>query len=185
MAQQLVIDGMRCVEETDEVGSDDVYIVIFRGDPKPPFGSNVGVHGPGQAWSDFDTGELEGSDVPIAMFFPDAVYVIMLVEEDNARDISGSEVIGAWKSQCGLVWRGALLPLQLSGKLPPSPAQTAAAAQNVAQAMLGLASLYMELPKGNDDAIGNPQQVVVSSGQATTLTFKGDGGHYRIRFKVV
>src|SRR4051794_13018912 len=54
----LVVDAIRCVEETDEVGSDDVYIVIFRGDPKPPFSSNLGVHGPGSFWRDLDSGDL-------------------------------------------------------------------------------------------------------------------------------
>lgn len=192
----LVIDAVRCVEETDESGSDDVYIIIFRGDPKPPFGSNVGVHGPGWNfnegeftpglnWMDFDSGELWNPDVPIAMYFPDAVYMIMLVEEDNSRDISGAEILGAWRSQCGLVWRGALLPLQLSGQLPAPPAKLTTAAQTVGQTMLGLASLYMEFPKGNDDVIGKPQQVVISPGQTPTLHFKGDGGYYRIRFKIV
>lgn len=57
----LVIDAVRCREETDEIGSDDVYVVVFRGDPKAPFGSNVGVHGPGSVWSDFDTTEFEGT----------------------------------------------------------------------------------------------------------------------------
>ena len=37
----LVIDAVRCREETDEIGSDDVYVVVFRGDPKAPFGSNL------------------------------------------------------------------------------------------------------------------------------------------------
>ena len=181
----LVIDAVRCREETDEIGSDDVYVVVFRGDPKAPFGSNVGVHGPGSVWSDFDTTEFEGTDVPIAKFFPDPVYVVMLVEEDNARDISGAEVIGAWKSQLGLVWRGAMLSLAFGNSLPPSPAAAAAAAQNIAQAMLGLASVYMELPKGNDDPIGNPQQVVITPANTTPLLhFHGAGGYYRIRFKV-
>ena len=30
----LVIDAARCREETDEIGSVDVYVVVFRGDPK-------------------------------------------------------------------------------------------------------------------------------------------------------
>jgi len=181
---QLVIDAVRCVEETNEAGSDDVYIVIFRGDPKPPFGSNVGVHGPGSVWSDFDKGELEGTDVSIANFFPDAVYVIMLVEEDNARDISGKDVLGQWKFECGAAWRAAMISLAVGGLLPPTPVQIAAAAQDVANAMHGLASIYMDFPIGNDDAIGNPQQVVIAPGQTPTLHFKGDGGYYRIRFKV-
>jgi len=109
----------------------------------------------------------------------------MLVEEDNARDISGAEVIGAWKSQLGLVWRGAMLSLAFGNSLPPSPAAAAAAAQNIAQAMLGLASVYMELPKGNDDPIGNPQQVVITPANTTPLLhFHGAGRYYRIRFKV-
>ena len=42
-----------------------------------------------------------------------------------------------------------MLSLAFGNSLPPSPAAAAAAAQNIAQAMLGLASVYMKLPKGN------------------------------------
>lgn len=190
----LVVDAVRCVEETDEVGSDDVYMIIFRGDPKPPFSSNLGVHGPGNFWSNLDSGDLRESKllrffdpdaIPIAQYFSDAVYVIMLVEEDASKDISGSEVIGAWKTVCGAAWKGALLGLRLSGNWPPSAAQLSTAASNVGHAMLGLASIYMEFPKGDDDVIGKPQQIVISPGKTPTHHFKGDGGYYRVRFNII
>jgi hypothetical protein len=181
----LFVDAVRCVSETDETGSDDVYLVVFRGDPKPPFNSNLGVHGPGQPWSDFDTGELDPTDVSIAKFFPDAVYVVMLVEEDDGRDLSGSDIIDNWKLKCGIAWRNAMLSIAAGGHLPPTPALAAAAAQSVGDAMRELAKTDMEFPTGNDDPIGSPQQVVIAPGQTPTLVFKsGDGGVYRIRFKV-
>jgi hypothetical protein len=41
-----VVDRVACLQETSELGSDDVYIVTFRGNTIAPFDSNVGVHGP-------------------------------------------------------------------------------------------------------------------------------------------
>src|SRR5262245_32229588 len=124
------------------------------------------------------------------MFRPDAVYVVMLVEEDNSRDISGAAVLGAWKSQTALTWKAVMLSqktaaLSGAGKWPPSEQQKTAAAQAIADTMQGLASFYMEVPKGNDDPIGAPQRVAIQPGQTPILDFKGDGGHYKIRFKVV
>ena len=97
----LVVDAIRCVTETDEHGSDDVYIITFRRNTTAPFNSNVGVHGPGTLWTDFDSGNVELTDVTIATFRPDAVYVVMLVERDNDRDISGDEVLGARPLRAG------------------------------------------------------------------------------------
>ena len=45
--------------------------------------------------------------------------------------------------------------------------------------MEGLASIYMEFPKGNDDLIGAPKRVKIAPGQLVNIDFKGDGGHYQ------
>jgi hypothetical protein len=164
---QLLVDAVRCVEETDEIGSDDVYLMIFRGETIKPFNSNVGVHGPEGFWGDFDTGQLRNTDVAVAKFFSTSAYVVMLVEEDHARDISGAEVLGEWRFQCGATWRAAMISLGtpvLVGQ-PASPAQVAAACKDVGNTMQGLCSIYMSFPKGDDDAIGAPQQVKIAPGQ--------------------
>src|SRR5262245_22101024 len=178
----LKVGGIRCIEETDEVGSDDIYLVTFRGNSLAPFESNISVKGPGSVWSDFDSGEAVATDVRIAGFRSDSVYVVMLVEEDNDRDIDGDEVVGAWKAQLDLIWKAQMLSLLGGGSGPASEAVRAVAAQAIINAMLGLASLYMNFPKGNDDLIDVPKRVRIAPGQVLKLEFYGDGGHYRVAF---
>src|SRR5262249_34936493 len=149
-----------------------------------PFGSNVGVHGPGSAWSDLDSGDLRTTDVTIADFRSDAVYVVMLIENDVNRDINGDDVIGAWRSNCDLTWKAQMLTLLGGGSGPASEAQRAVAAQAVVNTMLGLASIYMSFPFGNDDLIDVPKRIRITPGQLVKQEFYGDGGHYRIAFKI-
>jgi hypothetical protein len=108
----------------------------------------------------------------------------MLVEQDNATDISGAEVISAWRAQLALVWQAQMFALLAGGAGPATEAQRAAAGQAMVNAMQGLASLYMEFPKGNDDLIDAPKRVKVFPDQFTARNFYGDGGHYTVRFKI-
>jgi hypothetical protein len=168
----LVVDRVKCVEESNESGSDDVYMVVFRGNTTAPFESNVGVHAPG-IWRDFDTGEVENNDRTIAKFVPGAVYVVMLVEEDNDRDIAGG-VIDMWKAQLALTWTAQMI----------AGASPANAAQAIGTHMKGLASVFMEFPYGNDDILGI-KRVSAAPGMPQERTFKWDGSHYIITFKVI
>lgn len=185
MGQSLAVDEIRCNEETDEVGSDDIYLVIFRGNTTGDFDSNVGVHGPGVAWGDFDSGEVRGNDVVIAQYFPGSVYVSMLIEKDDGRDISGAEVLGAWKAQTALTWKATMFAFQQAGMFPLSAQRKADAARKVGDAMKGLASIYTNFPFGNDDRIDQPKQIVIQPGQKPVIAFNGDGGRYKVRFKIV
>jgi hypothetical protein len=119
----LVIDRIKAVEESDELGSDDIYLVGFIGRTVAPFKSALGSIGPGGAWSDFDTGEIHNTDVGTGLISAsDAVYVVMMVEEDNATDISGTEVVGAWAAQTDLIWKSVMLGLwQVAFPLGASP----------------------------------------------------------------
>ena len=161
-----------------------VYMVVFRGHTTAPFASNVASWGPGEFWDDFDTGEDWSQDIAIAKWRKDAVYVVMLVEEDNNKDISGAAVLGAWKAQTALTWKAQMLTLLGGGPGPATEAQKQVAADAIKSVMQGLSSLYMEFPKGNDDIVGAPKRLKISPGQLPTIDFVGDGGHYRIRFKV-
>jgi hypothetical protein len=105
-------------------------------------------------------------------------------EEDNARDINGDEVLGAWKMQTALAWKAQMLTLLGGGPGPASEPQRATAAGAIQNAMLGLSSIYLNFPKGNDDRIDVPKRVKIAPGQMPVEEFFGDGGHYRVRFKV-
>ena len=168
----LVVDRVHCVQESDEVGSDDIYMVVFRGNTTLPFNSNLGVQAPA-FWRDFDEGETSNTDRVIATFVPGAVYVVMLVEEDNDRDIAG-DVIDFWRSQTDLTWKAQMI----------AGAKPADAAQAIKTTMSGLASVFMEFPKGNDDVI-EVGRIIAAPGVPTTRHFKGDGADYEITFKVV
>jgi hypothetical protein len=120
----------------------------------------------------------------IADFRSDAVYAVMLVEEDNSRDI-GAEVLGARKAQTALTWKTTMLAMLGGRPGPATEAQRASAFQGLSSTMEGLASIYMEFPTGNDDLIGAPKRVKIAPGQLVNIDFKGvDGGHYQVRFKV-
>src|SRR5688572_6542367 len=137
----LIVDKIKCLEESDENGADDIYLITFRGRTLAPFESNLGSLGPGAAWSDFDTGETHGTDVGIAKTFSDAVYAVMMVDEDDGKDISGDAVyavmmvdeddgkdisgdavLGAWKAQTDLAWKSAMLGMVAGGIDTSSPA---------------------------------------------------------------
>jgi hypothetical protein len=168
----LIVNQVHTVLESDEIGSDDVYMVVFRGNIKEPYDSNIGVHAP-DYWRNRDSGDIADTDRPIAAFVQGAVYVVMLVEQDHGRDISGDAVIGAFKYQTNLTWKASMF----AGATP------AAAAQAVIDTMNGLASIFMEFPKGNDDVLG-VQRVIAAPGVPGVNLFKGDGGIYAVWFKV-
>jgi len=179
----IFVDQMLCKESSD--AADDIYMIAFRGNTTPPFDSNVAVKGPGNFWDDFDTGEPWNQDIPIAMYRPDAVYVVMLVEQDSGRDI-GDKSLGLWKTITDGDWKGTMIS-QLAANLPPNQEpQMTAAAVSMINAFKGAADATIRAPKDPDDTLGAPQRLIVSPGNPRTLEFKEKGGtgHYRVRFKV-
>jgi hypothetical protein len=183
----LVVDKIKCVEESDEVGSDDIYLAVFRGRTVPPFSTGFNPVGPGTAWSDFDSGETHGTDVTIAQTQPDAVYAIMMVEQDFGKDIAGADVLGAWKSQTDLVWKSIMFGFAVGGQSTTSETVKNAGFTAVKNVMHGLASLYMAFPKGNDDVIKVKRVSIVSPGSSETVRFRSDeeDATYDVTFKQV
>jgi hypothetical protein len=181
----LLVDKIKCVEESDEVGADDIYLVVFRGNTSAPFNSNVASIGPGSAWDDFDTGETHHADVTIAKTFPDAVYAVMMVEKDNGKDISGDEVLSVWKAQTDLTWKSTMLSFVNAGQSTSSANAKAAGFNAVKNTMMGLASIYMEFPKGNDDVIRVKRVTIVTPGQSQLIRFRSDAedATYDVTFK--
>jgi hypothetical protein len=107
---------MLCKESSD--AADDIYVIAFRGNTTAPYYSNVGVHGPGNFWDDFDAGEARNQDIPLAYYRPDAEYVVQLVDEDGGRDID-STALGLWKTWTNLTWKSVMISQQLAN-LPTS-----------------------------------------------------------------
>jgi hypothetical protein len=182
----LVIDRIKAVEESDELGSDDIYLVGFIGRTVAPFKSALGSIGPGGAWSDFDTGEIHNTDVSTGLFSAsDAVYVVMMVEEDNATDISGTEVVGAWAAQTDLIWKSVMLGLVAGGIPTGSESAKSSGFVAIRNAMNGLASIYMAFPKGNDDVIAVKRVTITKKGESQTIKFRSNAedATYDVTFK--
>lgn len=183
VSASVVVDDVTCRRESSEIGSDEVYVIAFRGNTTAPFASNVRVHGPGRYWDDFDTREGVSTDVAIAQSGANRVHVVMVVEEDGNRDISGTEVTSAWRAATALVWQAQMLTVLATRFGAPTEEEKRTAALAVGTALQGLAAIDMAFPRGNDDVIGRAQQVVVEPGSTASYVVSGDGS-YRLRFKI-
>jgi hypothetical protein len=179
----VMVDELRCKESSDS--SDDIYMMIFRGNTTSPYDSNVGVIGPGNFWDDLDAGEVRKRDIEIAKYRPDAVYVVQLIERDSGRDIDAT-ALGLWRMWADVAWKAAMASQAFAGLPTGGEAQRQAGAHAVAQSFLGSASATIRAPYDPDDLIDAPKRLVVAPGEPSWLEFKekdGDG-HYKILFKV-
>jgi hypothetical protein len=132
---------MRCLESAD--AADDIYMMVFRGNTTVPFDSNVGVKGPGNFWDDFDAEEMWKQDIPIAMFLPDAVYMVMLLEQDSGRDIDDT-ALGLWKNMTDVAWKAVMLSQTVANLPTNQEAQMQAAATAIINTFLGAADATYE-----------------------------------------
>ncbi|MFQ6326908.1 hypothetical protein ACLMAL_12290 [Nocardia sp. CWNU-33] len=186
---KVFVDQMKCVDETgtgiDELTSDDVYLLLFRG--SIPTGINLAsqteftVTGPGSFWDAMDDGDRRTRDVALAAYDPKSLYVVQLIERDNGRDVA-DDATAAYRGTLNLAWTGAL-----ARTVGQAPAQRIGAlAETISDALRGLNTIYMGVPKqGNDDPIGRPQRLSLPTRQSTAvLDFRGDSGHYQGTFKV-
>jgi hypothetical protein len=169
----LIIDKIKCVEESDEVGSDDIYLIGFIGRTVSPFKSALASVGPGVAWSGFDTGETDHHNVNTGLFSAsDALYVVMMVEKDNGKDISGTAVVSAWAAQTDLIWKSIMLGMVAGGIPTGTESAKTIGFAGIKNALNGLASLYMEFPKGDDDVIDVKRVTITNPGQSQTIRFR-------------
>src|SRR5215204_5566586 len=87
----LQIGQLKCNEETDEVGSDDIYFVVGIGRRSSPKKGEIKVI-TSSSWLDLESGDpLKTRDVTIdPAFNSQDFYTITMVERDNGKDIAGS-----------------------------------------------------------------------------------------------
>jgi hypothetical protein len=183
MDPYLFVDQTTCRSSID--GSDDIYLIIFRGSTEAPFSSSMSIVHP-SAFSDFDDGESRGNDIQLARYFDNRVYVVALVERDADNDFldNNGRALDLMRAQSGLAWVTTMGGLALSGSARPSAAQRERAAEVVATAINGVVGLTTTWPVGDDDAIGGARYLRITPGQEPTLRFREDGGDYSIRFKI-
>ncbi|WP_329405309.1 hypothetical protein OG563_25945 [Nocardia vinacea] len=85
---KVIVDEMKCIKQSTEAGSDDVYLLTWRG--QIPLSDSVvtqtefTVHGGYDFWDDMDTGETRRGDIAIAAYDP-PVPVCPPVDREGQR----------------------------------------------------------------------------------------------------
>lgn len=165
----LKLDRVHCAEETDEVGSDSPYVLVFATSPNNPGATSFGKWGPG-GWDN----AVDQNDV----YYPNGTVGTgvqggwtlwtVLMEEDDGNDISSGDLT--------------YLDTALSNQWQVSFWQTGPMKQmNMAMAFLNAVSAVT----GNDDTVAIRTATINAAGAAVTINFTGDGGNYNLRFKLV
>ena len=160
---KLVIRALRCVEETDEIGSDDVYMAIFRGSFTLPPNVKV-VGGKGTMWADMTSGKLVTKDMVIEDTYQQGnVYVAALIEQDVNKDL----LVGNALAKVTEFWANNWTKFSGAG-----------GHENCATiALLFTGGL------DNDELLGarNITRIYTAGGVGQLLEYSADGGYYRAR----
>jgi hypothetical protein len=168
----LIFRKFRCVEETEEGGSDSPYFLIFVGrQSSSPTSSVTRVRR--DAWdNEIDTGDIRVLNQKIAGGVDKNTLVLAaLLEEDNDPDIAGfgTVVIQAWMQE-------AFKSYSASGSASVSELAT---------------KMKPEFKKAINSRLENDELVKVRwvelttfAGSLSPLNFIGDGGHYKLYFDV-
>lgn len=167
----LVLKEFRCVEESDEVGWDSPYFVVFEGDPTRP-GAEAGVTVVRrESWdNEIESGSFRAPNAVVAKDVGTGHLVLCaLMEEDNDPDVAGivSLAVQHWMSGVFDAYRasGSASATELAAKLKPEFRRA------------------LEKVRSNDEILGVVHvPVTTTAGLLPLRNFYGDGGHYRVRF---
>src|SRR5687768_3632484 len=88
----LVFSQFRCLEETNEIGSDSPYFLVFSASgSNPDLNHTVLVRQP--HWDDeVDSGEAFSPNTAVATVNSNSLVLAAVVEEDDGPDLSSSDV---------------------------------------------------------------------------------------------
>ncbi|WP_229739450.1 hypothetical protein [Nocardia rhizosphaerihabitans] len=181
----VIVDRMALPNSGDEWGSEDVYMLTFRGSVPADGGVNsetqFTVRGPGAYWNNFTNGDVRNRDIAIAAYEPDSLYIVSLIEEDGERDVT-EEIESAYRTGLDVVWTAALA--RTVGQSINDRIEVLASA--VIEALHGTSGILTNIPVlGDDDQLGRPQRLVLPTNSLqAVLDFKGEGARYRATFKV-
>lgn len=163
----LKVQQIQCSEETDEVGSDSPYFLVFAGSPTNAGATSFGKWGPGYLDGNMDTGETANPGATIATGVSSGWRLFtLMVEEDNGNDLSAFDLqqisnamfnqyqVSFWKPQAQMNFEMTLN-------------------------MLLVVAGYL----GNDDLVGTG--VATASAAGAWVLYTGDGGRYWVNYKLV
>ena len=162
----LKLDRVHCAEETDEVGSDSPYVLVFATSPSNAGANRFGKWGPG-SWDN----AVDKNDV----YYPNGTITTgvqsgwklwtVLMEEDDGNDLSSGD----------LTYIGNALHNQWQVSFWQTGVQQ--------QFSMTLAFLNaIAETTGNDDTVAFR---IGTASSSTTINYTGDGGNYNLRFKLV
>ena len=166
----LVLSEFRCVTETDEIGDDSPYFVIFIGNTGTSFSDVKRLRDP-QWDNNISSGKLVHVNSTVSSGVgTNSLVLVALLEEDNDPDISGQILTNIKQSMSG--WYNTIFAQgggisQMEASLKP------------------LFKQHIEAALSNDDVVAIARlKVTTLSGNLNLLHMWGDGGYYRVRFKM-
>lgn len=197
----IALKNIKCKIETDEVGSDEPYVLVTAVDLGNPLLPNaeVTLYGP---WSDVDAGELHGtqplqpginpSDFPFLVWrrnawgpsgsakpipnLGNAVILVSMMEHDDGKPGTARELV-----------KGAVVS-SLAASAGMTRAQRVTKLKADINEALGIPTGFPNF----DDRVGTTQELTLSANlldvaagpKTKTLTITGDGGKYEVTFVV-
>jgi hypothetical protein len=168
----LILKEFRCVEETDEVGSDSPYFVIFVGQRGNAPISDVKTIRKDSWDNNIGSGDFRAPNITVAAGVDTSTLVIVaLMEEDANPDITGGDLANVqnWMKSVFQAFGsvGGTSLTQLAAQVKPE---------------------FIKALNANitNDEIVNVQRLTITtlSGSLPLVHFFGDGGHYRVRFRM-
>ena len=180
---KLILEKFQCVEETDEVGSDNPYFFTFVGQRSSVTTTVVSTQL--AFWrNEVDTGDVIPVNVEITSAFSlspaDTLLICGMVEQDDGRDVSGAKVTAIRTAM------NSLFSTWTTGSLAPFTDM-----HFRRQIRDNLESLIQKeinkFSKGGEDDV--MQAALVTVGNAAGLfepaTLRGHDGEYRVWYRRV
>ena len=171
----LTLKEFRCVEESDEVGWDSPYFLVFEGNPSQP-ASEAQLHRVRrESWdNEIESGSFRGVNHVIGKDIAGNHLVLCaLMEEDNDPDIGGAAF--------------ALVQNWMRSVFDAYRAGGSASAQQMATNMKPEFVKALKAARSNDEILGvkHVPLTPAANGDLPLRYFYGDGGTYRVRFTLV
>jgi hypothetical protein len=166
---------IKCIEETDEIGSDDIYLVVVRGgNPQIWSDLEVSTWGPNPWWADFDTGETRTAHVSIDNdYLSRQYYMIAMMEADSDADFDLShhtERVKQLKKPLAAKYVNELI-----GVMP----------QDAFAALAPILTDHFKNLRDDDELLGiGLYDPGVMFGATRVIHFTGDSGDYRLSIRV-
>ncbi len=158
-AASLKVASVQCYEETDEIGNDSPYFMVFAASLTNPSATAFGKWGPGSLDNNVASGSIFYPGASIIGSVPSGwVLISIMMEEDDGNDMSSLELqnIGNNMHNYYQIWFG-------------SPFM----ASQMRAMLISMADDYST----NDDIVAT-----ASSSVGDLVAYVGDGGNYRVRY---